>query len=71
MPRADSPLTDFTELPFKVEAWTKNGQQVDRLLAMASNVVIARAAYYAATSLYGEEKITLRYGARAIAETKD
>ena len=60
-----------TELPFKVEAWTKSGQEVDRLRATASNVVNARAAYSAALSLYENEKITLRHGARVIAETKD
>ena len=60
---------DTTELPFKVEAWTKNGQ-VDRALAVAANVIIARAAYNAAVTLYKGEHITLRQGARVIAETK-
>ena|ERR1700687_698601 len=52
---------NVTELPFKVEAWTKNGQ-VNRLLATASNVDIAMAAYDAAIWLYSKERITLRQG---------
>jgi hypothetical protein len=60
---------NVTELPFKVEAWTKAGT-VDRVLATATNVVIGRAAYDAAVQLYPDAQITLRQGARVIAETK-
>ena len=34
---------DTTELPFKVEAWSKKGQSIDRLIATATNVLVARA----------------------------
>jgi hypothetical protein len=37
----------------------------------ASNVIVGHAAYDAALSLYGNEKITLRQGGHVIAETKD
>jgi hypothetical protein len=59
-----------TELPFKVEVWTKAGA-VDRVLAEASNLVVARGAYDVAVALYPQAHITLRQGARVIAETKD
>jgi hypothetical protein len=59
-----------TELPFKVEAWSKKGQNIDRLIATATNVLVARAAYEAAVQLYPGQNITLRQGARVIAETK-
>ena len=58
-----------TELPFKVETWTKNGN-IDRLLAMASNLLVARGAYDAAVALYPQAQISLRQGARVIVETK-
>jgi hypothetical protein len=29
---------DTTEPPFKVEAWSKKGQSIDRLIATATNV---------------------------------
>jgi hypothetical protein len=59
-----------TELPFKVEAWSQKGQNIDRLIATATNVLVARAAYEAAVQLYPGQNITLRQGARVIAETK-
>ena len=61
---------DTTELPFKVEAWSKKGQSIDRLIATATNVLVARAAYEAAVQLYPGQNIKLRQGARVIAETK-
>jgi hypothetical protein len=62
-------MMHVSELPFKVQAWTRDGQ-IDRLIATASNVVVARAAYDAAVALYPAEEITLRQCARVIAETK-
>ena len=59
-----------TELPFKVEAWSQKGQNIDRLIATATNVLVARAAYAAAVQLYPGQNITLRQGTRVIAETK-
>ena len=61
---------DTTELPFKVEAWSKKGQSIDRLIATATNVLVARAAYEAAVQICPGQNITLRQGARVIAETK-
>ena len=61
---------DTTEQPFKVEAWSKKGQNIDRLIATATNLLVARAAYEAAVQLYPGQNITLRQGARVIAETK-
>ena len=61
---------DTTELPFKVEAWSKKGQNIERLIATATNVLVARAAYEAAVQIYPGQNITLRQGARVIAETK-
>ena len=59
-----------TELPFKVEAWTRDGHAIDRLIGTACNIVVARGAYQAAVDLYPGENITLRQDARIIAETK-
>jgi len=61
---------DTTGQPFKVEAWSKKGQNIDRLIATATNLLVARAAYEAAVQLYPGQNITLRQGARVIAETK-
>jgi hypothetical protein len=64
------PAIYTSELPFKVEAWSKDGQRIDRLLATATNIGIARGAYDAAVGLFTGERITLRQGERVVSETK-
>ena len=59
-----------TDVPFKIEAWSKDGQRIDRLLATATNIGIARGAYDAAVALFTGEWITLRQGERVVSETK-
>jgi hypothetical protein len=49
-----------TKFPFKVEAWTRDGQAIDRLIGAACNIVVARGAYQVAVDLYPGENITLR-----------
>ena len=64
------PAINTIALPFKIEAWSKDGQRIDRLLATATNIGIARGAYDAAVALFTGEWITLRQGERVVSETK-
>lgn len=57
------------ELSFKVEQWSPGGR-VERLLATADNLLVARAAFHEAVIRYPKANITLRQRARVIEERK-
>jgi hypothetical protein len=56
-------------LPYKIELWDERGAAVQRVLARVSSSVLARAAFDAAVSEHANRRITLRRGARLIAES--
>lgn len=56
-------------LPFKIELWDEAGIGVQRVLARVASSVLARAAYEAAVSEHANRRITLRRGARLIADS--
>jgi hypothetical protein len=49
------------DLPYKVELWDKTNGFVEEVLAVASNVSIGYAAYYAAARQFPDRHITLRH----------
>ena len=53
-------------LALKIEQWTADGLHVERLLALADNLLIARAAYVEAARRYPAAIITLRHRIRVI-----
>jgi hypothetical protein len=56
-------MTEFGELPFKVVRLEPTAQEVR---ARAGNIMIARAAFDVAVSLYQTDAIELRQGSRVI-----
>lgn len=55
------------DLVFAVEAWTRDGQHVEEVIARAGNLGIARAAFDAACLARPDRPLTLRHRARVIA----
>jgi hypothetical protein len=53
---------------FTVQFWDADGSNVTRTMAICDNAIVARAAYDEAVRQYPGERITLRHGARVIAE---
>jgi len=60
-------MGEWGELSFKVVRLEQAGQEV---LARASNILVARAAFDVAVSLWGTEEIELRQGSRVICSSK-
>jgi hypothetical protein len=58
------------ELPYSVELWHVDGiETVERVLARALNAQLAQAIFKAAAEDYPARRITLREGARIIADS--
>ena len=58
------------ELPYRVELWRDGGHEtVERVLARAVNVQLARAIFTAAQGEHPERRITVRTGTRIIADS--
>ena len=55
------------EARYKLEAWGK-GEKLEREIAIADDIVVARAAFDAAVGEWPTKHITLRQGTRVIRE---
>ena len=65
-----SPSDSDERLPYRVELWNaENHDAVERVLARAANASLARAIFKAAQDEHPERHITLRRGARIVADT--
>jgi hypothetical protein len=62
--------TDNDELPFCVELWGVEAGTVDRVLARALSMQLARAIYTAALSEFPQRRITLRRGSDIVLDSK-
>jgi hypothetical protein len=60
-------MTEYDELSFKVVRVETTGQEV---LARAGNILVARAAFDVAVSLYQTDAIELLQGSRVIRSTR-
>ena len=58
------------DLPFKVEQWDRDGNQIERVIARAANLIVGRRAYEAARRQYPQARLTLRQGIRVIEKTE-
>jgi uncharacterized Zn finger protein len=56
------------DLPYRIELWETRNRKVERVLARAARSALARAIFKAAQQEYPDRRITLRRGARLIAE---
>jgi hypothetical protein len=65
------PPLEPEDLPFVVEVWDRDDLHVERVLARATNALVARGAYQVAARLYGHRQhVTLRDCTRLIASTR-
>lgn len=56
-------------LPYRVELWDNPADQVQRLLARAANVLLARAIFKEAQTEYPGRRVTVSDGAKIIADS--
>jgi len=67
---SNGPFAPVEELPFRVELWRDGGSDaVERVLARAANVQLARAIFKAAQGDHPERRITVRKGDRIVADS--
>jgi hypothetical protein len=65
-----SPSEPDERLPYRVELWhAENRDAVERVLARAANASLARAIFKAAQDEHPERRITVRRGARIVADS--
>jgi hypothetical protein len=70
--RTGTPSRPPEDLPYRIELWHPDSRDsVERVLARALNVQLARAIFKAAQSEHPERRITLRKGNRIIADSSD
>ena len=56
------------ELPYFIELWNEAASQLQRILARASTISLARAIFKAAIAEHPNRRITLRHGSRIVAD---
>ena len=59
-------MTDYDDLPFKVERWTTGYAEPEETIAMCADLLSARAAFDAAVKHRPGEPLLLRHKARII-----
>ena len=59
-------MTDYDDLPFKVERWTKGYAEPEETIAMCADLISARAVFDAAVKRRPGEPLLLRHKARVI-----
>jgi len=57
------------QLPYKVELWSQTREEVERVLARAASMALARAMFLAAQNEYLGRYIVLRRGGKVIDES--
>jgi hypothetical protein len=68
--RTGIPSRSTEELPYRVELWVADRAEiVERVLARAVSLQLARAIFKAAQGEYPERRITLRKGTRIVADS--
>lgn len=64
------PSADRDVLPYVVELWAQNRDKVEKVLARAAVDSLARAIFQAALKERPGRRVTLRRGARVLADSK-
>jgi hypothetical protein len=62
----EAPITIDDDLPSKIERWTKGYGRPEETIAMAADLLSAKAAFEAAVKRRPGERISLRHKARVI-----
>ena len=63
------PDSKHAKLPYAIELWGVDRQEVERLLARAASAALARAIFSAAREEHPGRRVTLSRGSQMIAET--
>jgi hypothetical protein len=64
------PVASGETLPYRIELWdAATGETMERVLARALSVTLARAIFQAAQTEHPDRRITLRRGSRLIADS--
>jgi hypothetical protein len=63
-----SHLSRMSQLPFKISAWTPDGNHVEEELGDFANLVVATESWHVFVGYYAKRRMTLRQGARVIRE---
>jgi hypothetical protein len=63
---ASRPSEDF---PYRIELWRADANELERVLARAASVQLARAIFKAAQGEHPERRITLRKGNRVLSDS--
>ena len=70
VPRIGGSAGQEERLPYRIELWRgDDGAQIERVVARACSAALARAIFEAVRREYPQRRITLRRGARIIAES--
>jgi hypothetical protein len=56
----------MSQLPFKISAWTPDGNHVEEELGEFANLVVATESWHAFVGYYAKRRMTLRHGARSV-----
>jgi hypothetical protein len=66
---SSAPKGPSENLPYAIELWSEDGSEMERILARASSVSLARAIFDAATKENASRHICLRHGSRLLADS--
>jgi hypothetical protein len=58
----------MSQLPFKISAWTPDGNHVEEELSEFANLVVATECWHVFVGHYARSRMTVRHGARVIRE---
>jgi hypothetical protein len=61
---------DAENLPYLIELWGAHDNRVERVLARAARISLARAIFKAADEEYPNRRLTLRRGERIISDNR-
>lgn len=69
--RIGAPDDQRDDFPFSIELWNPGKDKIDRVLALAATLSLARAMFKAARNEYPDRYITLRNGEKVITSGQD
>jgi hypothetical protein len=69
--RAGAATRPTEDLPYSIELWHEEQEAVERVLARALNVQLARAIYKAARGEHPDRRVVLRKGNRLVSDSAD
>jgi hypothetical protein len=62
-------MSETGALPYAIELWDEDASEVERVLARAAKMSLARVIFTAALAEHPDRRITLRHGSRITADS--